>query len=101
MPRCTVYICAIDVILQAMNVVFCRVSCVALFLLPFNDCFAVTYYSQGSLNPAATTSWNTVRAGGGAAPTGFTSGDVFVIQSSHSMNPASIWTVSGAGAGIQ
>src|ERR1043166_8304969 len=62
---------------------------------------ATTYYSQGSLDPALTASWNTVRAGGGASPGNFTAGDTFVIQTNHNMGTASAWTVSGAGAKIQ
>src|SRR5437016_165030 len=61
---------------------------------------ATTYYSQGSLNPALTASWNTVHAGGGSSPANFTAGDIFVIQNAHSMATASAWTVSGVGATI-
>src|SRR5262245_28551303 len=35
---------------------------------------AATYYSQGSLDPGQTTSWNDVRGGGGNNPPNFTSG---------------------------
>ena|GEM_PF-1981113 len=61
----------------------------------------ITYYSQGSLAPNLTTSWNTVRGGGGSAPANFTGGDIFVVQSGHSMTTSATWTVSGTGAKIQ
>src|SRR5438874_9122589 len=73
----------------------------SLLLLSETTKAATTYYSQGSLNPALTTSWNTVRAGGGSSPANFTAGDTFVIQSAHTMATASAWTVSGASAKIQ
>ncbi len=62
---------------------------------------ATTYYSQGNLAPNLTTSWNTVRTGGGTSPANFTSGDVFVIQNGHNMTTSAVWTVSGTGATIQ
>ncbi|MEO6181598.1 MAG: hypothetical protein ABIP71_00520, partial [Verrucomicrobiota bacterium] len=33
---------------------------------------AATYYSQGSVDPGLTTSWNDVRVGGGLSPANFT-----------------------------
>ncbi len=47
---------------------------------------AVTYYSQGSVDPVALVSWNTVRDGSGTNPANFlTAGDLFVVQTGHSM----------------
>jgi hypothetical protein len=59
---------------------------------------AATYYSQGSLDPGLTSSWNSVRAGGGATPANFTLGDTFVIQLGHQMSTTAAWTVSGSGS---
>jgi len=56
---------------------------------------ANTYYSQGSLAPNLTTSWNAVRTGGGAVPANFTSGDIFVIQNGDTMITTAQWTISG------
>ncbi|HUK61990.1 MAG TPA: hypothetical protein VLV15_01615, partial [Dongiaceae bacterium] len=41
---------------------------------------AATYYSQGSLAPNLTASWNSARDGSGVAPADFATGDAFVIQ---------------------
>jgi hypothetical protein len=58
--------------------------------------FAVDYYSQGSLSPNVLGNWNTVRAGGGSAPTSFTNvGDRFIIQNAHSMSTTATWPASG------
>ena len=60
---------------------------------------STTYYSQGSLAPNLTTSWNSSRGGSGSPPTNFTTaGDVFVIQSEHNMTTTAAWSVSGAGS---
>lgn len=58
----------------------------------------VIYYSQGSLAPNLTSSWNTVRGGGGSAPANFTGGDIFVIQNGHNMTTTAVWSVSGTGS---
>lgn len=59
--------------------------------------FSATWYSQGSLIASALTSWNSNRAGGGTQPTNFTTiGDIFIIQSGHSMNSGS-WNL-GSGS---
>jgi len=63
--------------------------------------WAATYYSQGSLTPESTSSWDSNRGGGGSAPADFASGDVFVIQNGHAMGTAAPWNVSGTGATIQ
>lgn len=57
---------------------------------------AATYYSQGSLSPTAVGSWNSIRGGGGSAPANFsTVGDVFVIQTNHTMTATTTWAVAG------
>jgi hypothetical protein len=59
---------------------------------------ATTYYSQGSLAPDLTSSWNSNRGGGGSTPANFTSGDVFVIQNGHNMTASTAWSISGSGS---
>ena len=66
-------------------------------LLLAASAFAGTFYSQGSLDATALSSWNSVRAGGGSAPTDFASGDVFVVQDTHAMTLSGAWTISGSG----
>jgi len=59
------------------------------------------YYSRGS-NPSLLSSWNSLRAGGGASPTGFSSDNqVFVVQPSYPMTVTSVWSVSGTDAKVQ
>ncbi|MCE1163804.1 MAG: T9SS type A sorting domain-containing protein [Bacteroidetes bacterium] len=76
-----------------------------LFVLLFMICcigvYGNTYYSQGSLNATSTSSWNSLRGGGGSNPPNFKSGDIFVIQNSHSMTTTGTWTVSGTNSAIQ
>ena len=67
-----------------------------------------TYYSQGNLAPNLTSSWNTIRGGGGFAPANFTSGDIFVVQGTgnggttpHAMTTSAGWSISGAGSKLQ
>jgi len=60
-----------------------------------------TYFSQGSVAPDVTTNWNSQRNGSGSPPADFVSGDIFVIQNTHSMTTGAPWTVSGANAAIQ
>ncbi len=74
---------------------------VLMLLLTSLTGFAATYYSQGSIAPNLTASWNTVRAGGGTSPANFTSGDIFVIQNGHVMTTGATWSVSGAGSKVQ
>ena len=62
---------------------------------------ATTYFSQGSLAPNLTSSWNTSRVGGGSSPSNFTSGDVFVIQNGHNMTTSATWSISGTGSKLQ
>ncbi len=61
------------------------------------------YYSQGSLNPNLTSSWNTKPAGGGSSPTNFTSANqFFVIQNGHTMTTvAGGWSVSGTNTKVE
>lgn len=59
---------------------------------------AVTYYSQGSIDPTTLANWNTNRLGGGSSPANFTSGDVFVIQNGHNMTTFTTWSISGTGS---
>lgn len=64
--------------------------------------FATTYYSQGSLSPNSLISWNTSRSGGASVPSSFTqAGDVFVIQSGHSMVTTTSWTIGNSGSTLQ
>ncbi|MFP5041449.1 hypothetical protein [Parasediminibacterium sp. JCM 36343] len=57
-----------------------------------------TYYSQGSLDVATFSSWNTVATGGGTSPTSFATADTFIIQSGHSMTTSASWSDYGSGA---
>ncbi|MCB0738901.1 MAG: hypothetical protein KDC92_15435, partial [Bacteroidetes bacterium] len=64
--------------------------------------FATTYYSQTSGDPGSTSNWNSVRAGGGSAPSNFTTGsDVFVIQNGHTMTTTAIWDLGGSSMTLQ
>jgi hypothetical protein len=53
---------------------------------------AVVYYSQGSLNPGALTSWATNPVGGTAPPNFIMAGDRFIIQTGHTMTTIANWT---------
>ena len=61
----------------------------------------LNYYSQGSLDPTQTSSWNDQRGGGGNPPAGFTNGDAFIIQNGHSMTTSQAWSISGSGGKLQ
>jgi len=69
--------------------------------------WATTYYSQGSFAANLTSSWNTVRTGGGSSPSGFTSGDTFIIQNGHNLTVSvtggttTNWAVSGTGNKVE
>src|SRR5213075_522719 len=70
-----------------------------LFAGTLSPTFVNTYFSQGSLDPTLTTSWNSLPGGGGVNPPNFTSGDVFTIQNGHNMtNTAGAWAISGSGS---
>lgn len=58
------------------------------------------YYSQGSLDPANLSSWNTGRSGGGSAPVAFNAGD-FVIQNGHNMHTTTTWALGATGFKLQ
>jgi len=62
---------------------------------------ATYYYSQGSLNAGLTSSWNTLRGGGGSQPPDFTGANIFVIQSGHSMTTATALTLSDPAAELE
>src|SRR5437868_85554 len=62
---------------------------------------AATFFSQGSLDPTLTSSWNSNRGGGGATPANFTLGDTFVIQNTHNMTTSTTWSISGTGSKLQ
>ena len=69
-----------------------------LFLFFNTLVFAATnYYSQGSLPANLTSSW---KSSLNAQPSSFTLGDVFIIQSGHTMSTTAPWTVSGTNAEI-
>ncbi|MBL7817010.1 MAG: T9SS type A sorting domain-containing protein [Saprospiraceae bacterium] len=58
---------------------------------------AANYYSVvGQTDPSVLTNWNTATDGTGSAPANFTTaGDVFIIQSGHTMTTTSTWAVTG------
>jgi Peptidase family C25 len=63
---------------------------------------ATTYFSQGSVTPTTLANWDSLRAGGGAAPVNFTTaGNAFVIQNTHNMTTSAAWSVSGSGSKVQ
>lgn len=69
----------------------------ALFLFP-ESVLPALYYSQGSFPPEVLSSWNSIRTGGGQTPLNFSSGDLFIIQSDHTMTTLSNWSISGTGS---
>ena len=85
---------------KAFTLFFCAV----IGLLFSQSALATTYYSQtaGVAAPATLASWNTVRLGGGSAPTVFTgAGDIFVVQgtgnggtSPHTVTGTAAWAVT-------
>lgn len=61
-----------------------------------------TYYSQGSLAPNLTSSWNSQRTGGGSSPIDFSTGSVtYVIQNGHTMTTTATWSISGTSTKLQ
>lgn len=62
---------------------------------------AAVFYSQNSGNPANLDNWNTNRNGGGANPSGFSSGDIFVVQNFHTLATGNNWQISGTGARLK
>ncbi len=58
------------------------------------------YYSQGSVAPNTLANWNTIRLGGGTTPANFTSGNIFVVQNTHTMTTSAAWSVSGTNSRV-
>ncbi len=72
-------------------------------LISVSNLFAgTTYYSRsGQSNPNLTASWRTTTSGtSGSSPSNFTSGDVFIIQSGHTMTTTNDWSISGSGSSM-
>ncbi len=59
-----------------------------------NNCFGATYYSQGSLAPNLTTSWNTNPIGGGSSPSNFLGINIYIVQRGHTMTTTANWTLA-------
>ncbi|MBS4028090.1 MAG: hypothetical protein KGZ58_05560 [Ignavibacteriales bacterium] len=78
--------------------VFAMLAMMVLLVFAGEMGWAATYYSQGSVTPSMLANWNTVRAGGGSSPANFTAGDIFVIQSPHTMTTTAAWSISGTGS---
>ncbi|MBK8807548.1 MAG: T9SS type A sorting domain-containing protein [Bacteroidales bacterium] len=72
-----------------------------LFVFSLSIARAATYYSKGNLSAQTPSNWNTVRAGTGTNATNFTSGDIFVVQNTHTMTASAVWSVSGVGSVVQ
>lgn len=62
---------------------------------------ALTYYSNGSGDPALLASWKTERNGTGSSPANFTSGESFVIESGDVMTTTTVWAISGTNSKLQ
>ena len=75
---------------------------VLFLLLPaFFKSSAITYYSQGSFDPGLFSSWGTAPVGG-TVPSTFTNpGDLFIIQSGHTMQTTSTWTFGTASSTLR
>ena len=81
-----------------------RFSALAFLIIIFASSvgWGTTYYSQGTGDPEILNKWNTIRGSGGTNPTNFTTaGDVFVIQSGHTMTTTSTWSFGGTGSILQ
>lgn len=59
---------------------------------------ATTYYSTNNSAANVVTNWHINRNGSGASPSKFTLGDIFIIQSGHSITTTANWTISGTGS---
>ncbi|MCX6278582.1 MAG: T9SS type A sorting domain-containing protein [Bacteroidetes bacterium] len=55
----------------------------------------LTYYSNGSGDPATLTNWKTNRDGTGTSPANFVSGETFTIESPDNMTTTATWAISG------
>lgn len=62
---------------------------------------AAVFYSQTGGNPSNLNNWNANRNGGGANPSGFSSGDTFVVQNSHILVTENAWQISGTGGRLK
>jgi hypothetical protein len=74
------------------------VAILMITLLSVSNLFATTYYSINGRSPNSTSNWKTSANGEGSSPSNFTSGDIFTIQSGHTMTTNGDWTISGTGA---
>jgi hypothetical protein len=59
------------------------------------------YYSQGSVDPAVLTNWNTSTTGTGTSPSNFTTPATFIVQGTHSMSTTTTWAFGGTGSILQ
>jgi hypothetical protein len=62
---------------------------------------ALTYYSNGSGDPAVLANWKTERAGTGSSPINFQSGEAFVIESGDVMTTTTTWLIGGVNSKLQ
>lgn len=63
-------------------------------LFSVSNLFATTYYSRDGRDPSSVSSWRTGFASG-TYPSNFTNtGDIFIIQSNHSMSMSNNWTIA-------
>ena len=61
----------------------------------------LTYYSNGSGDPAVTTNWKSNRDGTGSSPANFTTGEAFVIENGDNMSTTTTWSISGTNSKLQ
>lgn len=62
---------------------------------------AKIYYSTNGVAPNLISTWHLNRNGTGASPANFTSGDIFVVQTNHSLTTTANWTISGTNSKLQ
>ena len=62
---------------------------------------SLSYYSNGSGDPAVLANWKTARNGTGSSPSNFTSGETFIIESGDSMTTTTTWSISGTSSKLQ
>ena len=62
---------------------------------------SLSYYSNGSGDPAVLANWKTARNGTGSSPSNFTSGETFIIESGDIMTTTTTWSVSGTSSKLQ
>jgi hypothetical protein len=57
--------------------------------------YAINYYSAGNNDPTVLTNWWTGTGGTGSHPSNFTTtGDIFTIQSTHTMTASTDWIIT-------